>query len=237
MPIILWGLALAGAGMTIMQGWQVYRQAGNDLSVFIEGFPFIGPGGESSAECKAFMDKHDYHKPGWCAFTGDAGGGPDPVLVSELNSFYISLFLTLGAGGGAIKWGRNVLKAAQKSKNEKLIKKGKEMAEELLKKEQIEAIKLQNKSTQETLKVLKKLSNGMAKAANSTKGAKLSVDIVSGGRMAVKNNDTGEVLYFSANNQKVLKLLQNNKNGVDGAWELLKKVKDNKVSPGGVLMP
>ena len=233
----MWGLAIAGGVMTGYQGYQVYRQAGNDLGVFIEGFPLIGPGGEeSSAECKAFMDQNGYYKPGWCQFTGDAGQGPDPILVSELNSFYISLALTLVVGGGAIKWGKNALKAMKNAKNEKLAKKGKDLAEEMLKKKQIEAINLQNKSTQETLKVLKKLSSGMTKAANSTK-SKLSADIVSGGRMAIKNNDTGEVLYFSANNKEVLNLLQKNKKGIDGAWELLKKVKDNKVSPGGVLMP
>ena len=76
----------------------------------------------------------------------------------------------------------------------------------------------------------------MTKAANSTK-SKLSAELVSGGRLAIKNNDTGEVLYFSANNKKVLSLLQKNKQGVDGAWDLLKKVKDSKVSQGGVLMP
>jgi len=232
----LWGLAIAGTGMTAYQGYQVYKQAGNDLSVFVEGFPFIGPGGESSAECKTFMDEKGYYKPGWCQFTGDAGQGPNPVLVSELNSFYISLALTLAVGGGAIRWGKRALQAMKNSKNQKLVAKGKEVAEELLKKKQIEAINLQNKTTKETLEVLKKVSDGMTKAANSTK-SKLSAELVSGGRLAIKNNDTGEVLYFSANNKKVLSLLQKNKQGVDGAWDLLKKVKDSKVSQGGVLMP
>ena len=239
----LWSLTLLGLGMTVKEGYDLYKSAGNDLGIFLTDVPVIGIGREPSAVCKAFMDEKNTYKPGWCRLAADAGQGPQAAHIQELNNFYISLGLLVG-GGALIKWGPKVvpfLNAAGKKAQfwKKTADAGKEVAKQAADDGVVKAIQASNATQQQVLQQLKIANAGVTAAHKGLKGADLAIDIHTNGKLLVQNLKTGEKLFLDPANKTAMNLIKRikSKNDVDGVWNALSKLKDPKVSPGGIIIP
>jgi len=226
-------LFVGGVYLTVDQAINMYEQAGNDFSIFVDAIPFgLSGTRESSAQCGAFYKQNKYFKPGWCQFTQDNGDGPDPAMESELNSFYFFVGLTF-VGGGGIKIGSKLALSAKAKKAKEMQDLGKGIVDELVNSKKLaQATQATEKTSAEILAEVKKLTAKAAEAHKAVKGSELMVDLNNVGQVVVKNLKTGESLFLDPKNREVINLLKNVGKEVDDVSAVWKALQTAAKGPG-----